>query len=107
MASKSVETMMEDEMDDDLSIGSFQREIEEEDPTKCTDPSESRDEVKEIEKATRAETRRLRLWRVVVTAVLLLTALAVTLTTYDLLRKEQQKRFETAVCNLLKLRCIY
>lgn len=61
------------------------------------DSDESRDEVKEVENATRSETVRLRLWRVVVTVVLLLTALAVTLTTYSLLKREQKERFETAV----------
>ena len=61
---------------------------------------ESRDEVKEVEKATRAETNRLRLWRIVVTVVLLLTALAVTLTTYKLLQHQEHKSFETAVSKL-------
>jgi hypothetical protein len=56
-----------------------------------------RDEVREIRKMSSKDTFRLRLWRIVVTGVLLLTALTVTLTTYALLQQQEEKNFQTAV----------
>lgn len=56
-----------------------------------------RDEVREVRKLSSKDTFRLRLWRIVVTGVLLLTALAVTLTTYALLQQQEEKNFQTAV----------
>jgi uncharacterized membrane protein YcjF (UPF0283 family) len=61
-----------------------------------------RDEVQEVHKTQRKDTRRLRLWRFVVTGVLLVTALAVTLTTYRFLQDEQQNNFKTAVRIIVK-----
>jgi hypothetical protein len=58
---------------------------------------EERDEVKEVRKIAEKETHRVRLWRFVVTCVLLATALAVTLTTYYSLEREEQDKFERAV----------
>ena len=52
----------------------------------------------EVEKITLKDTRRLRFWRMIVTLVILVTALAVTLTTYRLLQKEQKENFKSAVC---------
>jgi hypothetical protein len=46
-------------------------------------------EVQEVHKTQRKDTHRLRLWRFVVTGVLLVTALAVTLTTCHFLPDEQ------------------
>lgn len=57
----------------------------------------SRDEVREIQRLSAKDTRRIRLWRVVVTCSLLATAIAVTLTTYRQLDEEQLQNFEVAV----------
>ena len=59
--------------------------------------SDERDEVEEVEKTLKKDTKLLRLWRFIVTFVLLMTALAVTLTTYKVLKDEQQKNFQVAV----------
>ena len=56
-----------------------------------------RDEVKEVRKMSSKDTSRLRLWRIVVTGVLLLTAFAITFTTYTLLKQQEEKNFQTAV----------
>ena len=57
-----------------------------------------RDEVGEVRKMSSKDTRRLRLWRIVVTSVILLTAFAVTFTTYKLLKQQEDENFKTAVC---------
>ena len=63
-----------------------------------TDPTANRrDEVGEVRKMSSKDTTRLRLWRIVVTGVLLLTALAVTFTTYTLLQQQEDENFHTAV----------
>ncbi|CAB9505736.1 Receptor-type guanylate cyclase gcy [Seminavis robusta] len=59
-------------------------------------PSEERDEKKEVYKMSAKDTRRVRLWRFVVTAALLITALVVTLTTYRFLKNEETSNFEVA-----------
>jgi hypothetical protein len=64
---------------------------------------EERDEVKEIRKLAEKETGRVRLWRFVVTCVLLATALAVTLTTFYSLEMKEQDKFEMDV----SARCIF
>jgi anti-sigma-K factor RskA len=56
-----------------------------------------RDEVKEVRKLSSKDTNRIRLWRFVVTAVVLLTAVAVTLTTYALLQQQEHENFLNAV----------
>ena len=56
-----------------------------------------RDEVGEVRKLSSKDTHRLRLWRVVVTGVLLLTAFAVTFTTFTLLKQQEDDNFQTAV----------
>ena len=60
-----------------------------------------RDEVKEVRKLSSKDTSRLRSWRIVVTGVLLLTAFAITFTTYTLLKQQEEKNFQTAVSFLL------
>jgi hypothetical protein len=60
-------------------------------------PEEERDEVKEVKKHAARDTTFVRTWRVVVTGVLLTTALAVTLTTHHFLQKVDEKNFDTAV----------
>ncbi|CAB9496654.1 expressed unknown protein [Seminavis robusta] len=58
--------------------------------------SGSRDERQEVYKMSAKDTRRVRLGRLAVTVVLLLTALTVTLTTYKLLKREEQHSFRVA-----------
>ena len=62
-----------------------------------TDVADRRDEVGEVRKMSSQDTFRLRLWRLVVTGVLLLTAFAVTFTTYTLLKQQEDENFQTAV----------
>lgn len=59
--------------------------------------AEERDEKKEIHKMSAKDTFRVQLWRGAVTVVLLITALAVTLTTYKFLKAEEKNSFEVAV----------
>ena len=58
---------------------------------------DERDEVKEIRKIASKDTKRMRLWRYVITVVLLLTAFAITFATYSLLKQQENENFETAV----------
>ena len=60
-------------------------------------PDRDRDEVAEIEKLSKAETRRVGTWRLIVTALLFAAGLIVSLTTYKLLVAEQDVNFENAV----------
>ncbi|CAB9501451.1 Receptor-type guanylate cyclase gcy [Seminavis robusta] len=57
---------------------------------------EERDEVKEVLKMSEKDTRRVQLWRLAATFALLLTAFAVTYTTYRFLKREETNNFETA-----------
>jgi uncharacterized membrane protein YcjF (UPF0283 family) len=68
-----------------------------------TEQVHRRDEVGEVRKMSSKDTNRLRLWRIVVTGVLLLTAFAVTFTTYTLLKQQEDENFQTAVCYSLFL----
>lgn len=56
-----------------------------------------RDEVGEVRKLSSKDTKRLHWWRIVVTGVLLLTAFAVTFTTFTLLKQQENENFHTAV----------
>ena len=58
---------------------------------------EERDEVREIKQWSSRDTRRIRLWRFLVTMSIVATAAAVTATTYLLLKQEETNDFETAV----------
>ena len=58
---------------------------------------DERDEIAEVHKFSRKDTNRIRLWRLVIAMVLLVTALTVTLTTYKILKSEQDESFDTAV----------
>jgi hypothetical protein len=66
---------------------------------KESESNDRRDEVDEVRKMSSKDTYRLRRWRIVVTSVLLLTALVVTLTTYFLLDMQEYENFKTAVCH--------
>jgi hypothetical protein len=85
--------------DDDNSERSFSANSDDE----SYDEKEEvdRDEVKEVRKLSSKDTTRIRCWRFVVTLVLLLTAFAVTFTTYTLLQQQEHKNFKTAVSNLI------
>ena len=80
----------EDDMDDENGVDGTTTEIEPE-------AADRRDEVGEVRKLSSKDTHRLRLWRLVVTCVLLLTAFAVTFTTYMLLKQQEDENFHTAV----------
>ena len=56
-----------------------------------------RDEVNEVRKIASKDTTRIRVWRFVITLVLLLTAFAITFATYSLLKQQENENFETAV----------
>ena len=60
-------------------------------------PIGRRDEVVEVRKMSSKDTKRLRLWRIVVTSVLLLTAFVITFTTYKLLKQQEDSNFRTGV----------
>jgi hypothetical protein len=68
--------------------------------TTSTHMEDERDEVLEVKKLTSKDTFRVKTWRFVVTGVLTLTALAVTLTTYRFLVKEEKKNFIASVCHI-------
>ncbi|CAB9521527.1 Receptor-type guanylate cyclase gcy [Seminavis robusta] len=53
----------------------------------------ARDEVKEVRRQSKRETSRVRVWRIAVSAALLITAISVTFTTYWLLVEEEDKNF--------------
>jgi uncharacterized membrane protein YcjF (UPF0283 family) len=63
------------------------------------DGDDERDEVKEVKKMSQKDTSRVIFWRFAATTVLLLTAVAVTLTTYKFLIDGEEEDFETAVSN--------
>ena len=56
-----------------------------------------RNEIEEIRKQSRVETARVRTWRILVTVALLITAIAVTGTTYTLLVNQEDKNFRNVV----------
>ena len=59
--------------------------------------SEERDELDEVRKISSKETKRIRLWRIVLTVCLLATAAVITGTTFVLLKQEQEEAFVVAV----------
>ena len=61
------------------------------------DSGGERDEVKEVQLMAKADTNRIRLWRIVVTLVILCVGFAVTLSTYALLTEDEDDSFEAAV----------
>ena len=81
----------DDDDDDEKGVDGTSTDTSQLGGTRC------RDEVGEVRKMSSKDTNRLRLWRLVVTGVLLLTALAVTFTTYTLLEQQEDENFQTAV----------
>lgn len=58
---------------------------------------EKRDEVKEVQKRSRTDTKWVKVWRLATNLVLLLTALAISISTYNFLKAEEENNFKTAV----------
>ena len=56
-----------------------------------------RDEVKEIELRSKKQTKRIRLWRLLVTVGLAATGIAVSASTYLLLLNQEEENFTNAV----------
>ena len=90
-AEKNEESDADDDDDDDDDQNGVDTTTTE------TEQVDRRDEVGEVRKMSSKDTNRLRLWRIVVTGVLLLTAFAVTFTTYTLLKQQEDENFQTAV----------
>lgn len=57
----------------------------------------SRDEIKEIERLSHKETTVIRTWRIVLLALLLLTAVSVTTVTYLLLKQKDENAYKALV----------
>ena len=84
------------EIEDDISFSSTDDEGS---TSRSASTSSSKREKQEVYKMSAKDTFRVQLWRVAVTVVLLLTAFAVTYTTYLLLKQEEKSNFEVAVRN--------
>jgi hypothetical protein len=63
---------------------------------------EARDEIKEVQNISRTETRLIRTWRIILLALLAITAAAVSSVTYVLLRQEEYVAFEVSVRALFR-----
>lgn len=59
--------------------------------------SEERNEVEEVKKMTEKENRRVFIWHKLVTAIMIATAIAITVTTYKILKGENADDYLTAV----------
>ena len=64
---------------------------------------ERRDEVKEIQKMSRLETRLIRTWRVILLVMLVITAAAVSSITYVLLKREENAAYKATVRRSLSI----
>ena len=82
-----------DKLDNDFSENS-----QNEDSNVTTGTAEvDRDEVKEVRKLASKDTNRIKVWRYVITVVLCMTAVAVTVSTFTLLKQQEDENFQTAV----------
>lgn len=61
---------------------------------------EARDEIKEIQNISRTETRLIRTWRIVLLALLVITAATVSSVTYVLLQQQEYAAFQVSVCTV-------
>jgi hypothetical protein len=61
---------------------------------------EARDEIKEIQNISRTETRLIRTWRIILLALLVITAATVSSVTYVLLQQQEYAAFQASVRNL-------
>jgi len=66
-------------------------------------PDQERDESAEIRKLAQRETTRVRIWKVILLAIIAATAAAVTAGTYRILKQEEEDDFETAVSKKISL----
>eukprot|EP00934_Nitzschia_sp_Nitz4_P007269 Nitzschia sp. Nitz4//scaffold229_size32011//3230//7371//NITZ4_007915-RA/size32011-processed-gene-0.6-mRNA-1//1//CDS//3329542847//7259//frame0 len=78
-----------------LEEGSFDAEGSNNHGSTSTGTTSERDEVQEVLNVSKRETFRVSLWRLIATGVLILTAVAVTLTTYFFLNRQKTRSFET------------
>jgi hypothetical protein len=65
------------------------------------DNDDERDEVKEIKKITRKDTNTVRVWRILVTCLLLATGAAVVAVSYSFLTREEDYKFKQAVSSII------
>eukprot|EP00934_Nitzschia_sp_Nitz4_P000393 Nitzschia sp. Nitz4//scaffold129_size63868//17137//21252//NITZ4_006196-RA/size63868-processed-gene-0.67-mRNA-1//-1//CDS//3329534896//393//frame0 len=77
-----------------LEEGSFEPE-ESSSNDRGSSTNSERDEVQEVRNISKRETSRVTAWRLIATGVLILTAVAVTLTTYFFLERQVKQSFET------------
>ncbi|CAB9501709.1 Receptor-type guanylate cyclase gcy [Seminavis robusta] len=97
MKSKATTSVVSGDDDDLESIGSNFDEMGTSTTAIREDPFPvKRDEIKEVQKMAKKDTRSVQLWRLVATGALLVTAFVVTYSTYTLLKKEEKNNFETA-----------
>jgi hypothetical protein len=82
----------EGDHDDESSYLSDQSETN----TVADEEKQQQAAVLEIQKKTAKETKKVRIWRLVATLILLATAVAVTITTYHFLDKQEDHNFEIA-----------
>jgi hypothetical protein len=62
---------------------------------------DARDEIKEIQNISRIETRLIRTWRLILLALLVITATAVSSVTYVLLQQQEKATFQASVRTLV------
>ena len=72
---------------DDVSVSGYQ----------TLSASDERDEINEVRKLARKDTKQVHLWRLAATFALLLTAVSVTAITYHFLKNQETSNFEIAV----------
>ena len=75
--------------------------------TDTSHTSNERDEIEEVRKLSSKETARISRWRLVMAAVLLTTALIVTLTTFGFLTRAQNDSFKVAVRGSISIPCLF
>ena len=83
--------------DDDMSVGSSNVDFGGTSSGSDQELPSERNEIKEILKMSKKDTRSVQVWRIVATCALLVTAFIVTCTSYLLLKQEEKNNFETAV----------
>jgi hypothetical protein len=92
-----------DEDDDDYPLATEGSKSDVSSTTDGSPTEEERDEVQEVREMSSGDTRRIQVWRFVVTGCLLITGAAITLTTHKFLVDEQESNFETAVSGMIVL----
>jgi len=96
----SVDSHDDDDNDDDDSItmdtNSAVVSLNKHNHEDFVNQDEQKTQIQQLQQRARADTRRIRFWRGIVTATILVTATAVSLTTYFSLRAQETTNFETA-----------